>query len=75
MEGDTNHYLNGYPATCCRIMPVQEESTALDGVNTSSRVLLQMAQGITLTETERMWSPDALRSARTVLTANRKATR
>ena len=60
VEGDTNHYLNGYPAfTCCRIYASTEESTALDGVNTSRRVLLQMAQGITLTETEHVVS-DAL---------------
>ena len=60
VEGDTNHYLNGYPALY--LLPdyaSTEESTALDGVNTSSRVLLQMAQGITLTETEHVVS-DAL---------------
>ena len=46
VEGDTNHYLNGYPALY--LLPdyaSTEESTALDGVNTSRRVLLQMAQG------------------------------
>ena len=51
VEGDTNHYLNGYPALY--LLPdyaSTEESTALDGVNTSRRVLLQMAQGITTTE-------------------------
>ena len=55
-----NHYLNGYPALY--LLPdyaSTEESTALDGVNTSRRVLLQMAQGITLTETEHVVS-DAL---------------
>ena len=60
VEGDTNHYLNGYPALY--LLPdyaSTEESTALDGVNTSRRVLLQMAQGITLTETEHVVS-DAL---------------
>ena len=57
VEGDTNHYLNGYPALY--LLPdyaSTEESTALDGVNTSRRVLLQMAQGITLTETEHVVS-------------------
>ena len=60
VEGDTNHYLSGYPALY--LLPdyaSTEESTALDGVNTSRRVLLQMAQGITLTETEHVVS-DAL---------------
>lgn len=60
VEGDTNHYLNGYPALY--LLPdyaSTEESTALDGVNTSRRVLLQMAQGITLNETEHVVS-DAL---------------
>ena len=60
VEGDNNHYLNGYPALY--LLPdyaSTEESTALDGVNTSRRVLLQMAQGITLTETEHVVS-DAL---------------
>lgn len=60
VEGDTNHYLNGYPALY--LLPdyaSTEESTVLDGVNTSRRVLLQMAQGITLTETENVVS-DAL---------------
>lgn len=60
VEGDTNHYLNGYPALY--LLPdyaSTEEFTALDGVNTSRRVLLQMAQGITLTETEHVVS-DAL---------------
>ena len=60
VEGDTNHYLNGYPALY--LLPdyaSTEESTALDGVNTSRRVLLQMAQGITLTETDHVVS-DAL---------------
>ena len=60
VEGDTNHYLNGYPALY--LLPdyaSTEEFTALDGVNTSRRVLLQMAQGITLNETEHVVS-DAL---------------
>ena len=47
------------PFTCCPDYASTEESTALDGVNTSRRVLLQMAQGITLTETEHVVS-DAL---------------
>lgn len=64
VEGDTNHYLNGYPALY--LLPdyaSTEESTALDGVNTSRRVLLQMAQGITLTETEHVVSEALLVSS------------
>ena len=64
VEGDTNHYLSGYPALY--LLPdyaSTEESTALDGVNTSRRVLLQMAQGITLTETEHVVSDTLLVSS------------
>ena len=64
VEGDTNHYLNGYPALY--LLPdyaSTEEFTALDGVNTSRRVLLQMAQGITLTETEHVVSEALLVSS------------
>ena len=64
VEGDTSHYLNGYPALY--LLPDYTnpvESTALDGVNTSRRVLLQMAQGITLTETENVVSEALLTSS------------
>ena len=64
VEGDTNHYLNGYPALY--LLPdyaSTSESTALDGVSTSRRVLLQMAQGITLNETENVYSEALLVSS------------
>lgn len=64
VEGDSNHYLNGYPALY--LLPDYAstvESTALDGVSTSRRVLLQMAQGITLNETENVVSEALLTSS------------
>ena len=64
VEGDSDHYLNGYPALY--LLPDYAstmESTALDGVSTSRRVLLQMAQGITLTETENVVSEALLTSS------------
>lgn len=53
VEGDTAHYLNGYPALYLLPDYVQGgESGLLDGVDTGRGVLLQMAQGIVLTQTE-----------------------
>lgn len=52
VEGDSSHYLNGYPYYLLPDYATDTESGMLDGVDTSRRVLLQMAQGITLTETE-----------------------
>jgi len=52
VEGDSSHYLNGYPYYLLPDYATDTESGALDGVDTSRRVLLQMAQGITLTETD-----------------------
>ena len=51
VEGDSNCYMNGYPYYLLPDYTNPTESTALDGVDTSRHVLLQMAQGITLTET------------------------
>ena len=56
-EGDSDHALTGYPPLY--LLPdyaSATESTALDGISTSRRVLLQMAQGITLNETENVVS-------------------
>ena len=64
VEGDTDHYLNGYPPLY--LLPdyaSTSESTALDGISTSRRVLLQMAQGITITETEDVVSEPLLISS------------
>lgn len=52
VEGDSSHYLNGYPYYLLPDYASASESGALDGVDTSRHVLLQMAQGITLTEKE-----------------------
>lgn len=52
VEGDADHYMNGYPYYLLPDYTNPTETTALDGVNTSRHVLLQMAQGITLTETD-----------------------
>ena len=52
VEGDSGHSLSGYPYY---LLPDYAEDTGsgtLDGIDTSRRVLLQMAQGITITETE-----------------------
>ena len=52
VEGDSGHYLNGYPYYLLPDYATDTESGTLDGIDTSRRVLLQMAQGITITETE-----------------------
>ena len=52
VEGDADHSMNGYPYYLLPDYTSPTETTALDGVDTSRRVLLQMAQGITLTETD-----------------------
>ena len=53
VEGDSNHALYGYPPYS--LFPdygTTDESTALDGVNRSTHVMLSVAQGITVTETD-----------------------
>ncbi len=56
VEGDADHSMNGYPYYLLPDYTSPTETTALDGVNTSRHVLLQMAQGITLTETDNIVS-------------------
>lgn len=56
VEGDANHSMNGYPYYLLPDYTSPTETTALDGVDTSRHVLLQMAQGITLTETDNIVS-------------------
>lgn len=51
VEGDADHAMYGYPIYLLPDYASTEESTALDGVNRSSYMLLQMAQGIAITET------------------------
>lgn len=52
VEGDTDHALYGNQLYLLPDYATTYESSALDGVNTASYVLLQMAQGIVVTETE-----------------------
>ena len=63
VEGDSGHSLSGYPYY---LLPDYAEDTGsgtLDGIDTSRRVMLQMAQGITLTETEGITSEPLLVSS------------
>ena len=49
VEGDANHSLYGYSYYLLPDYAAPTESTALDGLDTSAPVLLQMAQGIAIT--------------------------
>lgn len=63
VEGDMDHYLSGYPVYLLPDYASTVESTALDGVNTSRHVLLQMAQGITQNETENVITESLLNTS------------
>ena len=52
VEGDSSHALYGYPYSLFPDYGTTDESTALDGVNRSTHVMLSVAQGITATETD-----------------------
>ena len=52
VEGDSGHYLNGSPYYLLPDYASAVESGVLDNVDKNRGVLLQMAQGIALTETE-----------------------
>ena len=52
VEGDAGHALYGYPYSLFPDYAATDESTALDGVNLSTHVMLSVAQGITITETD-----------------------
>lgn len=52
VEGDADHALYGYPYSLFPDYGTTEESTALNGVNRGSHVMLSVAQGITVTETD-----------------------
>lgn len=56
VEGDDNYSLYGYPYYLLPDYSYTVESTALDGLDPSKPVLLQMAQGIQLTATENIVS-------------------
>ena len=63
VEGDANHALYGYMYYLLPDYATTSESTALDGVDTSRHVLLQMAQGITITETDNITSEALLNTS------------
>ena len=52
VEGDSGHSLYGYPYSLFPDYAAADESTALDGVNQSTHVMLSVAQGSTITETD-----------------------
>ena len=52
VEGDAGHALYGYPYSLFPDYATADESTALDGVNQSTHVMLSVAQGVTITETD-----------------------
>ena len=52
VEGDAGHALYGYPYSLFPDYAAADESTALDGVNQSTHVMLSVAQGITIAETD-----------------------
>lgn len=52
VEGDSSHSMNGYPTYLLPDYASAVESGVLDNVDKNRGVLLQMAQGIALTETE-----------------------
>ena len=56
VEGDPNYSLYGYNYYLLPDYAYTEESTALDGLDTSRYVLLQMAQGITMTQMDGIFS-------------------
>ena len=56
VEGDSSHYLNGYPVYLLPDYASAIESGVTDHLDKNRGVLLQMAQGITLTETENVLS-------------------
>lgn len=52
VEGDSSHALYGYPYSLFPDYASTSETTALDGVNQNTRVMLSVAQGISITETD-----------------------
>lgn len=56
VEGDSGNYMSGYPYYLMPDYASAVESGIMDSINTSRRVVLQMAQGITLSETDNVIS-------------------
>lgn len=63
VEGDAGHALYGYPYSLFPDYGTTEESTALNGVNKGSHVMLSVAQGITVTETDGVAAEPLLNSS------------
>ena len=63
VEGDAGHALYGYPYSLFPDYSTTEESTALDGVNRSNRVMLAAAQGINIAETENVTAESLLNTS------------
>lgn len=63
VEGDADHALYGYLYYLLPDYTSPAESTALDGVDKNKHVLLRMAQGITLTETENVYAESLLNTS------------
>ena len=63
VEGDSSHALYGYPYSLFPDYGTTDESTALDGVNRSTHVMLSVAQGITVTETDGVTAESLLNSS------------
>ena len=63
VEGDSSHALYGYPYSLFPDYGTTDESTALDGVNRSTHVMLSVAQGITVTETDGVMAESLLNTS------------
>ena len=63
VEGDANHSLYGYNYYLLPDYATVSESTALDGLDTSSYILMQMAQGIQITENDAVTAEPLLLSS------------
>lgn len=63
VEGDAGHALYGYPYSLLPDYGTPQESTALDGMNRSSHVMLSVAHGITINETENVTAESLLNTS------------
>lgn len=63
VEGDAGHALYGYPYSLFPDYGTTSESTALDGVNQSTHIMLSVAQGITITDTENVTAESLLNTS------------
>lgn len=63
VEGDANHCLYGYNYYLLPDYATTSESTALDGLDTNAYLLLQMAQGIQITQNDAVTAEPLLTSS------------